>query len=105
MRSREFLSESTLQSSSTSSWPTYLANLITAKDIGVGPQGEKRSGQQLDGKSKKIVTDLITLLKNNSNTGESIYVDIMNVDICTLYYFQQLATKKSIPFFSFINGI
>jgi hypothetical protein len=70
MRSREFLKESTLQSSSTSSWPTYLANLITAKDIGVGPQGEKRSGQQLDGKSKKIITDLITLLKNNSNTGE-----------------------------------
>jgi hypothetical protein len=70
MRSIEFLSESTLQSSSTSSWPTYLANLITAKDVGVGPQGEKRSGQQLDDKSKKIVKGLVTLLNNNSKTGE-----------------------------------
>ena len=70
MRSREFLSESTLQKSSTSSWPTYLANLITAKDIGVGPQGERRSGQQLNDKSKKIVKGLITLLINNRNTGE-----------------------------------
>lgn len=74
MRFNEFikpiLAESTLQKSSTSSWPTYLKNLLTAKDIGVGAQGERLAGQHLDARSKEIVKDLLKLLKDNSETGE-----------------------------------
>lgn len=45
MRFSEFkLSEATLQRTSTTSWPTYLANLINSTNIAVGPQGEKMSG-------------------------------------------------------------
>mgnify|MGYP003338528583 FL=1 len=56
MRFLEFnLAEATLQRTSTSSWADYLQNLITAKDIGVGKQGERYSGQKLDDKSKSIV--------------------------------------------------
>lgn len=73
MRFNEFikpiLAESTLQKSSTSSWPTYLKNLITAKDIGVGAQGERLAGQHLDGKSKEVVRDLLKLLNDNTKTG------------------------------------
>jgi len=74
MRFNEFikpiLAESTLQKSSTSSWPTYLKNLLTAKDIGVGAQGERLAGQHLDARSKETVKDLLKLLKDNSETGE-----------------------------------
>ena len=59
MRFSEFkLTEATLQRTSTTSWPDYLKNLLTAKDIGVGPQGEKASGQQLAPKSKELVKSL-----------------------------------------------
>lgn len=45
MRFSEFkLSEATLQRTSTTSWPTYLANLINSTNIAVGPQGERMSG-------------------------------------------------------------
>lgn len=67
---RPILAESTLQKSSTSSWPTYLTNLLTAKDIGVGAQGERLAGQHLDGNSKQTVKELLKLLKDNSETGE-----------------------------------
>ena len=67
---RPILAESTLQKSSTSSWPTYLTNLLTAKDIGVGAQGERLAGQHLDNRSKQTVKELLKLLKDNSETGE-----------------------------------
>ena len=67
---KPILVEQTLQKSSTSSWPTYLKNLLTAKDIGVGPQGERLAGQHLDTRSKEVVTDLLKLIKDNSETGE-----------------------------------
>jgi len=74
MRFNEFIKpilvESTLQKSSTSSWPTYLKNLLIAKDISTGPQGEKLAGQHLDTKSKETIKDLLKLLKDNSETGE-----------------------------------
>ena len=66
---KPILAEATLQNSSTSSWPTYLTNLLTSKEIGVGAQGERLSGQHLDGKSKEVVTDLLKLLKDNTETG------------------------------------
>ena len=74
MRFNEFIKpvlvEASLQKSSTSSWPTYLKNLLTAKDVGVGAQGEKLKGQHLDARSKELVKDLLKLLKNNNETGE-----------------------------------
>jgi len=66
---RPIIAESTLQKSSTSSWPTYLTNLLTAKDIGVGAQGERLAGQHLDNRSKQVVKDLLKLLKDNTETG------------------------------------
>lgn len=69
MRFSEFklLTESTLQRTSTTSWPGYLDNLLTAKNIGVGPQGEKVSGQQLDTKSKSLIKSLIAGFKSAEN--------------------------------------
>jgi hypothetical protein len=68
MRFLEFnLAEATLQRTSTSSWADYLQNLINAKDIGVGKQGERHSGQKLDDKSKSIVKSLIAGFANAKN--------------------------------------
>jgi hypothetical protein len=71
MRFIEFkLTESTLQRTSSTSWPGYLKNLLTAKDIGIGPQGEKLSGQHLDSNSKDLIKSLINL----RDTGNSVIV-------------------------------
>jgi hypothetical protein len=60
MRFNEFkITEATLQSSSTSSWPGYIKNLIDAENIGLGPQGERASGLELTANSKSILRDLL----------------------------------------------
>ena len=60
MRFSEFkLTEATLQRTSSTSWATYLGNLLNATDIGVGPQGERLSGQHLAPKSKTVIKALI----------------------------------------------
>jgi hypothetical protein len=67
MRVIDIISEATLQRSSTTSWPDYLKNLLTAKDIGVGPQGEKLGGQHLDSNSKELIKSLIEQFASADN--------------------------------------
>jgi hypothetical protein len=67
MRVIDIISEATLQRSSTTSWPDYLKNLLTAKDIGVGPQGEKLGGQHLDFNSKELIKSLIEQFASAGN--------------------------------------
>ena len=70
MRFREFTLESTLQKTSTKSWVQYLDNLIKSKNIGIGPQGEKHSGLELDDESKSKIKTLIFDFQNSENKKE-----------------------------------
>jgi hypothetical protein len=64
MRFSEFkLLEATLQRTSTTSWPGYLENLVNSKDIGLGPQGERGSGLELNAKSKAMLNSIIKKIK------------------------------------------
>ena len=91
MRFIEFkLTESTLQRTSSTSWPDYLKNLLTAKDIGIGPQGEKLSGQHLDSKSKDLIKSLIkgfASAENKIQFGQQIEETIVTL----------LPSKKEVP--------
>jgi hypothetical protein len=60
MRFSEFkLLEATLQRTSTTSWPGYLENLVKSTDIGLGPQGERGAGLELNDKSKTMLKSII----------------------------------------------
>jgi hypothetical protein len=91
MRFFEFkLTEATLQRTSTTSWPDYLKNLLTANDIGVGPQGEKLSGQQLDPKSKELIKSLMASFKTAENKLQ--FSQQIEETVITL-----LPSKKEVP--------
>ena len=91
MRFFEFkLTEATLQRTSTTSWPDYLKNLLTANDIGVGPQGEKLSGQHLDPKSKELIKSLMASFKTAENKIQ--FAQQIEETIVTL-----LPSKKEVP--------
>jgi hypothetical protein len=91
MRFIEFkLTESTLQRTSSTSWPGYLKNLLTAKDIGIGPQGEKLSGQQLDSASKNLIKSLIKGFESAVNKIQ--FVQQIEETVVTL-----LPSKKEVP--------
>ena len=67
MRFTEFkLSEATLQRTSTSSWPTYLANIINSTNIAVGPQGEKMSGLSVTPKDKAKLKALLKQIEGGN---------------------------------------
>ena len=91
MRFIEFkLTESTLQRTSSTSWPDYLKNLLTAKDIGIGPQGEKLSGQHLDSNSKDLIKSLIKGFASAENKIQ--FAQQIEETVVTL-----LPSKKQVP--------
>ena len=91
MRFIEFkLTESTLQRTSSTSWPAYLKNLLTAKDIGIGPQGEKLSGQHLDSNSKDLIKSLIKGFASAENKIQ--FAQQIEETVVTL-----LPSKKEVP--------
>lgn len=60
MRFYDILAEmATLQSTTPSSWPTYLTNLLKSTNIATGPKGERLQGQSLGAKSQTHVAALI----------------------------------------------
>ena len=90
MRVIDIISEATLQRSSSTSWPDYLKNLLTAKDIGIGPQGEKLSGQYLDSTSTDLIKSLINSFASANNKIQ--FAQEIESTIVTL-----LPSKVSVP--------
>lgn len=81
MRAKEFLSDSVLRGTSSTSWLEYLKNMLTASSIAIGENGEKDSDLTLTNSSKKIIRDIIYSIESEGVDPKDIKGEIEHTSL------------------------
>jgi hypothetical protein len=96
MRAFEFLKETNLAGSSSSSWPNYLNNMLKASSLAIGANGEKASGLKLTDGSRTKINNLITGLKTGNIDRSNIENTQLDFEDGSKYAIKQLHKSPEI---------